>query len=276
MIMLDAVHFSYEGIYTALRGVSLQVDDGERVAIMGANGAGKTTLIKHMNGLLRPQSGKVFLDGRDTANLSVAEMARIVGLVFQSPDHQLFLDSVYKEIAFGLRNLGLTDQEVEERCSKTMDTLGLKELSERSPFALSGGERKRVALASVLVTEPRVLALDEPTIGQDAQQKEKLAELLMGLNQKGRTVIVVTHDIEFVIEHFPRTVAMANGKIVADGPTNSVLSSDRAIELCSLSYPQMTQAARALKHRFPQVTERLTSLAEMEETIMSILGGRRR
>jgi energy-coupling factor transport system ATP-binding protein len=276
MIMLDAVHFSYEGIYTALRGVSLQVDDGERVAVMGANGAGKTTLIKHMNGLLRPQSGKVFLDGRDTTNLSVAEMARTVGLVFQSPDHQLFLDSVYKEIAFGLRNLGLGDQEVEERCSKTMDTLGLKGLAERSPFALSGGERKRVALASVLVTEPRVLALDEPTIGQDAQQKEKLAELLMGLNQKGRTVIVVTHDIEFVIEHFPRTVAMANGKIVADGPTNSVLSSDRAIELCSLTYPQMTQAARALKHKFPQVTERLTSLAEMEETIMSILGGRRR
>jgi len=276
MIMLDAIHFSYEGIYTALRGVSLQVDDGERVAIMGANGAGKTTLIKHMNGLLRPQSGKVFLDGRDTTSLSVAEMARTVGLVFQSPDHQLFLDSVYKEIAFGLRNLGLGDQEVEERCSKTMDTLGLKGLAERSPFALSGGERKRVALASVLVTEPKVLALDEPTIGQDAQQKEKLAELLMGLNQKGRTVIVVTHDIEFVIEHFPRTVAMANGKIVADGPTNSVLSSDRAIELCSLTYPQMTQAARALKHRFPQVTERLTSLAEMEETIMSILGGRRR
>jgi len=275
MIMLDAIHFSYEGIYTALRGVSLQVDDGERVAILGANGAGKTTLIKHMNGLLRPQSGKVFLDGRDTTSLSVAEMARTVGLVFQSPDHQLFLDSVYKEIAFGLRNLGLGDQEVEERCSKTMNTLGLKGLAERSPFALSGGERKRVALASVLVTEPKVLALDEPTIGQDAQQKEKLAELLMGLNQKGRTVIVVTHDIEFVIEHFPRTVAMANGKIVADGPTNSVLSSDKAIELCSLTYPQMTQAARALKHKFPQVTERLTSLAEMEETIMSILGGRR-
>ena len=274
MLILDDVHFSYEGIYTALRGVSLQIDDGERVAVMGANGAGKTTLIKHMNGLLRPQKGGVFLDGKDTRNLSVAEMARVVGLVFQSPDHQLFLDTVHKEIAFGLRNLGFSDQEVEERCSDTMESLGLSQLSDRSPFALSGGERKRVALASVLATEPHVLALDEPTIGQDAHQKERLAELLAGLNKKGRTVIVVTHDIEFVVEHFPRTVVMANGKIIADGPTGSVLSSDRAIELCSLSYPQMTQAARALNHLFPEVPDRLTSLSEMEETIVSILGGR--
>ncbi|RDE12574.1 MAG: ABC transporter ATP-binding protein [Candidatus Thorarchaeota archaeon] len=276
MIMLDDVHFSYEGIYTALRGVSLQIDDGERVAIMGANGAGKTTLMKHLNGLLRPQKGKVFLDGRDTSRLSVAQMARVVGLVFQSPDYQLFLDSVHTEIAFGLRNLGFTDEEVEERCSKTMEGLGLSGLSERSPFDLSGGERKRVALASVLAVEPRVLALDEPTIGQDAGQKERLAELLMDLNKAGRTVIVVTHDIEFIVENFPRTIAMADGKIIADGPTSSVLSNERAIDLCSLTYPQMTQAARALKRAFPDISERLTSLSEVEDTIVSILGGRRK
>lgn len=275
MIMLDDVYFSYEGIYTALRGVSLQIDDGERVAIMGANGAGKTTLMKHLNGLLRPQKGRVFLDGRDTSKLSVAEMARVVGLVFQSPDYQLFLDSVHSEIAFGLRNLRFTDEEVEQRCSKTMERLGLTGLSERSPFDLSGGERKRVALASVLAVEPRVLALDEPTIGQDARQKERLAELLMDLNKAGRTVIVVTHDIEFIVEYFPRTVAMANGKIVADGPTNSVLSNERAIEMCSLTYPQMTQAARAMKHVFPRVSDRLTSLTEVEDTIVGLLGGGR-
>lgn len=276
MIMLDDVYFSYEGIYAALRGVSLQIDDGETVAIMGANGAGKTTLMKHLNGLLRPQKGRVFLDGKDTSKLSVAEMARVVGLVFQSPDHQLFLDSVHNEIAFGLRKLGFADEEVERRCSETIERLGLGGLSERSPFDLSGGERKRVALASVLAIEPRVLALDEPTIGQDAKQKERLAELLTDLNKGGRTVIVVTHDIEFVIEHFSRTVAMASGKVVADGPTSSVLSNNRVIDMCSLTYPQMTQAARALQHAFPHVSERLTSLAEVEDTIARILGGRRR
>jgi energy-coupling factor transport system ATP-binding protein len=273
MIQLDGVHFSYEGIYPALRGVSLQIDDGERVAIMGSNGAGKTTLIKHMNGLLRPQRGRVFLDGRDTRDLSVAEMARIVGLVFQSPDHQLFLDSVHKEVVFGLKNLGFTTEEIEDRCASTLERLGLTGFAERSPFTLSGGERKRVALACVLATEPRVLALDEPTIGQDAQQKDRLAQLLLDLNQKGRTVIVVTHDIEFVIEHFPRTVAMAGGRIVADGSTSSVLSNDRVIELCSLAHPQVTLAAKALNQSFPEVPERMTSMSEIEEVIMSLLEG---
>ncbi|RDE11836.1 MAG: ABC transporter ATP-binding protein [Candidatus Thorarchaeota archaeon] len=273
MIQLDDVYYSYEGLYTALRGVSLEIEDGERVAIMGSNGAGKTTLIKHMNGLLRPQRGHVFLDGRDTRNLSVAEMARIVGLVFQSPDHQLFLDSVHKEVVFGLKNLGFTSEEIEDRCASTLEHLGLTGFAERSPFTLSGGERKRVALACVLATEPRVLALDEPTIGQDAQQKDRLAQLLLDLNQKERTVIVVTHDIEFVIEHFPRTVAMADGRIVADGSTSSVLSNDKVIELCSLAHPQVTLAAKALRQSFPEVPERITSMSQIEEVIMGLLEG---
>ena len=125
----------------------------------------------------------------------------------------------------------------------------------------------------MLATEPRILALDEPTIGQDASQKEKLAEMLMGLNEKGRTVIVVTHDIEFVIENFPRTIAMANGTIIADGPTNSVLSNDEVIKKCSLTAPQLTQAARYIHRIFPEVPERLTLLSELEDAIVSILGG---
>jgi energy-coupling factor transport system ATP-binding protein len=273
MILLENIHFSYEGVYTALRGISLQIDDGERVAIMGTNGAGKTTLVKHLNGLLRPDTGRVILDGVDTKHCSVAELARQIGLVMQNPDHQLFLDSVEKEIVFGLKNLGYPEEESLDRCSRTLSSLGLEGVLERSPFTLSGGERKRVALASVLATEPRILALDEPTIGQDARQKENLAQMLQGLNDKGRTVIVVTHDIEFVIENFPRTIAMANGEIVADGATNMVLSNDDVIKRCSLTPPQLTLAARSLRREFPNISERLTLLSEVEEAVLSVLGG---
>lgn len=273
MIMMEDVHFAYDGLYTALKGVSLQIDDSERIAIMGSNGAGKTTLVKHLNGLLRPNSGRIIFDGVDTKHYSVAELAREIGLVMQNPDHQLFLDSVEKEVVFGLKQLGFSEEEIKERTERTLASLGLEGLSERSPFTLSGGERKRVALASVLATEPRILALDEPTIGQDARQKEKLAEMLMGLNEKGRTVIVVTHDIEFVIENFPRTIAMANGTIIADGPTNSVLSNDKVIKKCSLTAPQLTQAARSLHEIFPKVPERLTLLSELETEIERVLGG---
>ena len=273
MIILEDVYFAYDGVYTALRGISLQIDDGERIAIVGSNGAGKTTLVKHLNGLIRPDQGRVILDGVDTKHYSVAELARQIGLVMQNPDHQLFLDSVEREVLFGLENLGYSKDEAKERCKRTLDNLGLEGFSERSPFTLSGGERKRVALASVLATEPRVLSLDEPTIGQDSRQKENLAKMLSDLNEKGKAVIVVTHDIEFVIEHFPRTIAMADGKIVADGPTNSVLSNNDVIERCSLTRPQLTETARHLHAVFPEVPERLTLMDDLEEVVMNVLGG---
>ncbi|MHA1882790.1 MAG: energy-coupling factor ABC transporter ATP-binding protein [Candidatus Thorarchaeota archaeon] len=273
MILLEDISFAYDGIYTALEGISLQIDDGELVAIMGSNGAGKTTLIKHVNGLIRPLKGRVILDGVDTKYMSVAEMAKAVGLVWQNPDHQLFLDTVEKEITFGLKNMGFSKEESTKLCNQTLVRLGLEGFAERSPFSLSGGERKRVALASVLATEPRVLALDEPTIGQDAKQKKKLAELLMELNSRGCTVICITHDIEFVIENFPRTIAMADGKIVADGNTSSVLTNDDVLKSCSLTEPELTVAARSLKKRFSQVSERLTLISELEAVISELIGG---
>jgi energy-coupling factor transport system ATP-binding protein len=273
MIILEDVYYAYDGLYTALQGVSLQIDDGERIAIMGSNGAGKTTLVKHLNGLLRPDKGRVILDGADTKHYSVAELARQIGLVMQNPDHQLFLDSVEREVLFSLENLGYSKDEAKEHCERTLNSLGLEGFSERSPFTLSGGERKRVALASVLATEPRVLSLDEPTIGQDARQKEKLARMLSDLNKKGKTVIVVTHDIEFVIENFPRTITMANGRIVADGSTNSVLSNDDVLERCSLTRPQLTETARHLHSVFPEVPERLTLMDDLEDVVVKVLGG---
>ncbi|MFW9848950.1 MAG: energy-coupling factor ABC transporter ATP-binding protein [Candidatus Thorarchaeota archaeon] len=273
MILVDNVHFAYDGIYPALNGVSLEIAEGERIAIMGANGAGKTTLVKHMNGLLRPQSGKVFLEGHDTDEMSVAEIARVVGLVWQNPDHQLFLDTVEKEVTFGLKNLGYSIEDIDKRCTRTLSRLGIEDLANRSPFSLSGGERKRVALASVLATEPQILALDEPTIGQDAQQKENLSKLLLELNSKGCAVICITHDIEFVIENFPRTLVMSNGKIIADGPTSTVLTNDIVIEQCSLTHPELTKAARALNDLYPDISRRLTLIQELENVIVEIVRG---
>ncbi|TFG09648.1 ABC transporter ATP-binding protein [Candidatus Thorarchaeota archaeon] len=273
MIQLDDVHYAYDGLYPALRGVSLEIDEGESIAIMGSNGAGKTTLLKHLNGLLRPQKGHVFLDGEDTSKYSVAQLSRQIGLVWQNPDHQLFLDSVEKEIVFGLKNLGYDEEEVSDRCDRTLERLGLTHLSHRSPFSLSGGERKRVALASVLAIEPRILALDEPTIGQDARQKERLAKMLDQMNEEGRTVIVVTHDIEFVIEHFPRTLAMSEGIIVADGKTEAVLSNPTIVERCSLAVPQMTIVAQGLHQLHPEVSPRLTQVNEIESELIRLAGG---
>jgi energy-coupling factor transport system ATP-binding protein len=214
------------------------------------------------------------MNGVNTLKMSVAELSRSVGLVWQNPDHQLFLNTCKDEVIFGLKNLGYNKEEAVERCMRTFTRLDLEGFTERSPFTLSGGERKRLALATVLATEPQVLALDEPTTGQDAGQKEKLAKLLMELNDKGRTVIVITHDIEFVIEHFSRTIAMNNGKIIADGVTNSVLSSDYVIEKCSLAPPQTTIAARALSAIFPDVPPRVTLLSELEDIVVNILGGK--
>ena len=162
---------------------------------------------------------------------------------------------------------------IEKMVHIKLSLVGLENYVNYLPSEISGGMKKRAGLARALALNPAILFLDEPTIGQDARQKENLAEMLMDLNEKGRTVIVVTHDIEFVIENFPRTIAMANGTIIADGPTNSVLSNDKVIKKCSLTAPQLTQAARSLHEIFPKVPERLTLLSELENEIVRVLGG---
>ena len=173
MIEAQDIHFSYANKVEALKGVSLTVKDGEFLAIMGQNGAGKSTFVKHFNGLLKPTSGKVIVDGVETTKTSVATLARNVGFVFQNPDHQLFSETVEEEIAFALKNFGFTPDVVEKRVTWALELLSLSQYRKTSPFLLSGGERKRVALASVLAWNPQTLILDEPTIGQDHEQKGK-------------------------------------------------------------------------------------------------------
>jgi energy-coupling factor transport system ATP-binding protein len=235
------VHYSYTNSIEALKGVSLTIRDGDFIAIMGQNGAGKTTFIKHFNGLLKPSSGTVRVNGVETTKTSIAALARNVGFVFQNPDNQLFSETVEDEIVFALKNFGFDKETIEQRVTWALDFLSLTQYRKTSPFLLSGGERKRVALASVLAWDPEILVLDEPTIGQDYEQKEKLRQFIMQLQDKKKTVVMVTHDVEFVAECNPRVILMQGGKIVADGIAKDILTNSELLEASSIVLPQIAQ-----------------------------------
>ena len=241
MIEVKNVYFTYQNGVQALKGVSLTIKDGEFVAIMGQNGAGKTTLVKHFNGLLKPTKGQVLVDGTDTTNASIAKLSREVGFVFQNPDSQLFSETVEDEIAFALKNFGYEANIIEKRITWALNLLSLTQYRKTSPFMLSGGERKRVALASVLAWDPKMLILDEPTIGQDYEQKEKLRQFVMQMRTQQKTIIAVTHDVEFVAECNPRVMLMREGRVIADGEATKILSDPETLTQASIVPPQIAQ-----------------------------------
>ena len=268
------IHFTYRTGVEALKGVSLTVKDGEFVAIMGQNGAGKTTLVKNFNGLLRPTKGEVHVDGISTRDVSVAKLARTVGFVFQNPDHQLFSETVEEEIAFALRNFGFDEATIEKRVTWALNLLDLTEYRKTSPFMLSGGERKRVALASVLAWDPKVVILDEPTIGQDHRQKENLRQFIVQLNEQGKTVVIVTHDVEFVAECDPRVVLMREGKIIADGAAKRILTDTTLALEASIVPPQITQIFHGLA--FLGLPSDVIDVSEAKKILVEYLRGSRR
>jgi energy-coupling factor transport system ATP-binding protein len=241
MIEVKDLHFTYSTGLEALKGINLTVEDGEFLAVMGQNGAGKTTLVKHFNGLLKPTTGEVLVDGVNTRDVSVAKLARNVGFVFQNPDHQLFSETVEEEVAFALKNFGFEKDVIEKQTDWALTLLDISQYRNTSPFMLSGGERKRVALASILAWDPKVIIMDEPTIGQDHLQKENLQQFIMQLNSQKKTVVVVTHDVEFVAECNPRVVLMSQGKILAEGIAEEVLTDPKLVAQASIVPPQITQ-----------------------------------
>ncbi len=225
----------------AVKDISVQIDAGELVAIMGENGAGKTTLVKHFNGLLKPSKGLVLIDGVDTRRVHVAKLSRRVGMVFQNPDHQIFEGSVFREIAFGIQHFNVYKIQMKKRVEEVAGRVGLAELLDQPPFSLSIGDRKRVALASILAWNPDIIILDEPTVGQDALLKASLKLLIKDLHEEGKTVIMISHDVEFVTELEPRVVLMRRGEIIADGSAASILTNPSLIAASSLVLPQVTQ-----------------------------------
>ncbi len=270
MIEVNDAHFKYPGGVEALKGITLTIRDGEFVAIMGQNGAGKTTLVKHFNGLLKPSSGTVRVDNIETTKASIASLSRTVGFVFQNPDHQLFSETVEEEIAFALRNFGFTEKTIEKQITWALNLLSLTQYRKTSPFMLSGGERKRVALASVLAWDPKMLILDEPTIGQDHEQKEKLLQFIVQLQTQGKTVVIVTHDVEFVAECNPRVMLMREGKIMADGEGKEILTNTEILSQSSIVLPQVAQIFTNLAAL--KLPRKVIDIYEAKEILLRVWG----
>jgi energy-coupling factor transport system ATP-binding protein len=273
MIEARDVCFTYPNGVEALKDVSVTVQDGEFVAIMGQNGAGKTTLVKHFNGLLKSTKGRVLVDGVDVKKVSVATLARNVGFVFQNPDHQLFSETVEEEISFALRNFGFKEDVTKNRVTWALNLLSLTQYRTTSPFMLSGGERKRVALASILAWDPKILILDEPTIGQDYQQKEKLRQFILQMRTQKKTIIMVTHDVEFVAECNPRVLLMREGKITADGEATEILTNPQILNAASIVPPQIAQIFLELAPQLPELElpKNIIDVYEAREILLKAL-----
>ncbi|MCD6453498.1 MAG: ATP-binding cassette domain-containing protein [Dehalococcoidales bacterium] len=231
--------YAYPIGLTALKNVSLSIDEGEFVAIMGRNASGKTTLVKHFNRLLIPTKGRVSVDGVDTRGATIAKLARKVGFVFQNPNDHLFANTVDDEITFTLKNLGFSSSEMESRTNEVLAKFNLIKYRNHYPRSLSGGEKQRVALASVLAGQPKILILDEPTRGMEYRLKSELMSFLDEYRQQGNTVILVSHDVEIVAEYASRVILLSEGKVVVDGEKHEVLS--RAL-LFSPQINRLTQA----------------------------------
>lgn len=228
------LRFSYPDGTDVLRGVDLEIGEGERVALLGPNGAGKTTFVLHLIGILRAGSGTVAVDGIELTDETVRDVRARVGFVFQDPDDQLFMPTVRQDVAFGPANFGLRGEELESRVGEALGMVGMGHAADKAPHHLSGGERRRVAIATVLAMRPSILILDEPSSNLDPAGRRELAEILAGLDV---TLLMVTHDLPYAFEICERSVVMAEGVIAADGPTADVLSDTAAMTRHRLELP---------------------------------------
>jgi cobalt/nickel transport system ATP-binding protein len=231
---VTGLSFSYPDGHEALRDVDLHVHHGERVALLGPNGAGKTTLLLHLNGIFRPSSGKVRVAGLDISDDSLMEVRRRVGLVFQDPDDQLFMPTVGQDVAFGPANFGIEGEELERRVTEALGAVSMLGAVDRAPHHLSYGERRRVAIATVLAMRPEILVLDEPTSNLDPASRRELIEALRSLPI---TQLLVTHDLPFALELCPRSLVMDDGRIVAADTTVEILSDDVLMKTHRLELP---------------------------------------
>jgi cobalt/nickel transport system ATP-binding protein len=226
--------YAYPDGHQALFGVDLHVHEGERVAMLGPNGAGKTTLVLHLNGILTAGAGSVTVGGLPVDKQHLAEIRRRVGIVFQDPDDQLFLGSVRQDVAFGPANLGLRGAALDARVMDALDRVGMADFVDRPPHHLSFGQRRRVAVATVLAMEPEILVLDEPSSNLDPASRRELADILRGLDV---TVLMVTHDLPYALELCPRSVVLSDGTVVADGTTFDILTDDALMRAHRLELP---------------------------------------
>lgn len=260
----------------ALDDVSLEINKGEFIGLIGHTGSGKSTLIQHMNGLLKPTSGKIAVGDFIVTDpkVNMIEVRKKVGLVFQYPEHQLFEETIYKDIAFGPTNLKLSESEIDARVREAMDLVGLdfEEMKERSPFELSGGQKRRVAIAGVLAMNPEVLILDEPTAGLDPKGRDEIFGQIKKLyDRKKMTTIIVSHSMEDMANLVDRLIVMAGGKIYMEGTPRQVFKNDVELEKIGLGVPQITKLMKVLKSLGKVDTDEIITIQEAKEEILKYI-----
>lgn len=259
----------------ALDNINLKIDDGEFVGLIGHTGSGKSTLIQHLNGLIKPTSGKIYIDDIDITDKSVSlkEIRKKVGLVFQYPEHQLFEETIYKDIAFGPKNLGLNEEEIEKRVIESMKLVGLDiKLKDRSPFELSGGQKRRVAIAGVLAMNPKVLILDEPTAGLDPLGRDTILKLIKDLYlNKKITIIIVSHSMEDIAKIVDRVLVMYNGKLHLDGKPREIFKNITELERIGLAAPQVTYLMNVLVNKGLPFRKDIITVKEAKEELLKYL-----
>lgn len=254
---LNHVSFAYPNGYTAVDDVSMQFEEGESTAIIGQNGAGKTTTVKLMNGLLRPTKGEILIEGRSTADKTTAEISRQVGYVFQNPDDQIFQESIYKEISYGLVKQKLSQEAIEKRTREAAKLCGLEDYLDVHPYNLPYSKRKFITIAAIAAMDPKVVILDEPTAGQDRASTELLGEIIGKLAARKKIVITITHDMEFVVKYFRRVIVMAEKKKRKDADARTIFWDEALLKFSSLKQPYLCQLANLLGHRDIMTIEEL-------------------
>jgi energy-coupling factor transport system ATP-binding protein len=268
LIEIQSLHHRYPSGVEALRGIDVAIHAREFVAIMGQNGSGKTTFVKHLNGLLKPTKGKVFIKGQDASKKRVSELARDVGYVFQNPDHQIFCETVEAEVSFGPNNLGLEEAHVAQRVKEALTAVGLLEYREASPKQLSRGQRQRLAVASVLSMNPSILIVDEPTTGQDYRDSIEMLDLVKRLNADGCTILFITHDMQLIAKYARHVIVFHDGKILLHKSTREAFSETETLKQTFLSPPSITLLAKRFGMLYP---ETVLTVEEMLEKTMKIV-----
>ncbi len=264
---------------SAVDGVSLEIYRGEFLGIIGHTGSGKSTLIQHLNGLLQPTVGKIYLDGRDiwADPKKIRDVRFRVGLVFQYPEYQLFEETAYKDIAFGPKNMGLDQDEIDRRVRAAARFAGLDEgLLEKSPFDLSGGQKRRVAIAGVIAMEPEVLILDEPSAGLDPAGRRSLLKNIKEYHrERGTTVVMVSHSMDEVAENVDRIIVLADAGVVMSGTPREVFSRAGELVAVGLDVPQVTRVAMALRQRGVDIDSAVYTVADLRQALNAVRGGKR-
>lgn len=258
VLKIDHLSFTYASGVEALKDVSLDIKRGEFVAIIGQNGSGKSTLLKNITGLLRPTSGKIFINGEDNMDMSVAEISHEIGFVLQNPDNQLFESTVKDEILYALKNAKMPSDESDERVNKAAEAVGVSDKFEEYPPALSKGDRAKVVIASVLAMDPPILILDEPTSGQDYRGCYQIMDIARRLHEEGRTIIYVTHQMPLVAEYADRTIVLSEAELMLDMATEEVFVKEEELAKTNILPPQITQLANRLRAKMKNLPHTTT------------------